>query len=107
MTTSPAPPPTRTEEHVNSLILILLAPSVLGFTCSILSQANPGGAWWVFAGFGNAVGVLGLAVAVLIALVAAGRRRISGPILLLILLEIGAVEVVSWFSPKLVKNPWF
>jgi len=107
MTPSPAPPPTKTEERVNSLILILLAPSVLGFACSILSQANPGGAWWVFAGFGNAVGVLGLAVAVLIALVAAGRRRISGPVLFLILLEIGAVAVVSWFSAKLVKNPWF
>src|SRR5258708_32472804 len=107
MTTSPAPPPTRTEERVNSLILVLLAPSVLGFTCSILSQANPGGAWWVFAGFGNAVGVLGLAVAVLIALVAAGRRRISGPILFLILLAIDAVAGVLWIYAKLVKDHWF
>jgi hypothetical protein len=87
--------------------MILLAPSVIGFLCSVLSQADPGGAWWLFAGFGNAVGVLGLALAVLIALVAAGRRRISGPILLLMLLEIGAVAVVSWLSAKLVKSPWF
>ncbi len=57
--------------------------------------------------FGNAVGVLGLAVAVLIALLAAGRRRISGQILLLILLEIGAATAVSWLSAKLVKSPWF
>src|SRR5258708_20441360 len=105
MTTSPAPPPTRTEERVNSLILVLLAPSVLGFTCSTLRQANPGGAWWVFAGFGNAVGVLGLAVAVLIALGEPGRRRISGPILLLIWLEIGAAAVVPCFAANLVKNP--
>jgi len=105
--TSPALPPTKTEERVHSLVVVLLAPSVLGLLCSILSQANPGGAWWLFAGFGNAVGVLGLAVGVLIALVAAGRRRISGPILLLMLLEIGAVSVVSWFSAKLVKSPWF
>jgi len=107
MTTSPAAPPTKTEDRVNSLILILLATSVLGFTCSILNQINPGGAWWVFAGFGNAVGVLGLAAAVLVVLLAAGRRTISGPIFLVILLEIGAVAVVSWFPAKLVKSPWF
>lgn len=104
---SPAPPPTKTEERVHSLVHILLAPSVLGLLCSILNQANPSGAWWLFAGFGNAVGVLGLAVAVLIALVAAGRRTIHGPILLLMLLEIGAVAVVSWFSARLIKSPWF
>jgi hypothetical protein len=105
--TSPAPPPTKTEERVHSLVHMLLAPSVLGLFCFILSQANPGGAWWLFAGFGNAVGLLGLAVAVLIALVATGRRRIHGPILLLMLLEIGAVAAVSWSAARLLKSPWF
>jgi len=100
-------PPQSAGSSTHAAVVILLVPSVIGFLCSVLSQANPGGAWWLFAGFGNAVGVLGLAVAVLIALVAAGRRRISGPILLLILPEIGAVAIVSWLSAKLVKSPWF
>jgi hypothetical protein len=99
-------PPQSAGSPTHAGVLILLVPSVIGFLCSVLSQANPGGAWWLFAGFGNAVGVLGLAVAVLVALVAAGRRRISGQILLLILLEIGAATVVSWLSAKLVKSPW-
>ena len=107
MMESPDNRPQSAGSPTHTAVLILLAPSVIGSRCSVLSQGNRGGAWWLFAGFGNAVGVLGLAVAVLIALVAAGFRRIRGPILLLILLEIGAVAVVSWFSAKLVKSPWF
>jgi hypothetical protein len=76
--TSPVRPPTKTEERVQSVVAVLLAPSALGFLSSNLSQTNPGGAWWLLAGFRNALGVLGLAVAVLIALVAAGRRRLPG-----------------------------
>jgi hypothetical protein len=63
--TSPAPPPTKTEGRVHLVAAALLAPSVLGFLCSIFCQANPGGAWWLFRGFGNVLGVLGLAFAVL------------------------------------------
>jgi hypothetical protein len=106
MTTSPAPPPTKSEERINSRILILLAPSVLGFICSILSQANPGGAWWLFAGFAKFVGLLGIAAAVLFAVVSAAFGRVSLAFLLFIFVEIGVVALLLWFATKLVKNPW-
>ena len=106
MMESPDNRPQSAGSPTHTAVLILLAPSVIGSLCSVLSQGNRGGAWWLFAGFGNAVGILGLAVAALMALFAAGRRRISGQILLLILLEIGAATVVSWLSAKLVKSPW-
>jgi len=88
----------------SSYCLLHLFLALLVLPCAKPIPAAPGGCLlvlempWEFWGW---------PFAVLIALVAAGRRRISSPILLLILLEIGAVEVVSWFSPKLVKNPWF
>jgi hypothetical protein len=106
MRSSLAPPPTKTEERINSLTLMLLAPSVLGFICPILSQANPGGAWWLFAGFGNFVGLLGIGVAILIVLVSAGLRRISLAFLMFVFVEIGVVALLSWFAAKLVKSPW-
>ena len=103
---SPAPPPTQTEERINFFILLLLAPSVFGFICSILSQADRGGAWWLFAGFGNLAGFLGIATSTLIALISAALRRISLAFLGFAFVEIGVAAVLLWFGAKLVKNPW-
>jgi predicted PurR-regulated permease PerM len=105
MTMSPAPPPTKVEERINSRILILLSLSILGFICSILSQANPGGAWGLLAGFGALVGLLGIAAAVLIAVVSAAFRRVSLTFLLFIFLEISGAALLLWFATKLVKSP--
>ncbi len=85
---------------------MLLAPSGIGFLCSILSQANSGGAWRLFAGFGNVVGLLGIAAAVVIALVSAALRRISAAFLLFVFIEICLMVLLSWFAAKLLKNPW-
>ena len=103
--TAPAPPPTSTEQRLNSIVLVSLSPCVLGLLCSMLSQANPGGAWWLFAGFGNAVGLLGIAAAVLIALISAALRRISLAFLLFVLVEIAFAALLSWLAANLAKNP--
>jgi hypothetical protein len=71
----------------------------------MLSQANPGGAWWLFAGFGNAVGLLGIAAAVLIALISAALRRISLAFLLFVFVEIALAALLSWLAANLAKNP--
>ena len=60
----------------------------------------------MFAGFANALALLGLAAAVLLAVISAALRRIGPPFLGFLLIEVGAAALLLWLAAKLVKNPF-
>ena len=102
--TTPAPPPHKTEQRVMRFAGVLLLPSLFRLILSFLSQGNPAGAWWLFAGFANLSDC-------------SNHHSFSGfrsfsraphgwAVLLLVIMEIGFVGSPAWFAVKLVKNPF-
>jgi hypothetical protein len=102
----PAPPPTPQEFWTNSRVLILLASSPIGLLLSILSRADPGGPWWIFAQFTNGIAALGIAGAVVFVLLAFARRRIGGPFLGFAMMEAGLAAGLLWLAINIFKSPW-
>jgi hypothetical protein len=95
---------TPSEERIQSLVLWLLAPSLIGLVLSFLSES--GTVWGLLAGLGNALAALGIFGAVALTLIAAALRKIGFWVVGVVFVEAGIAALVFWIATKVARNPF-
>ncbi|MGA2096754.1 MAG: hypothetical protein ABSH39_10680 [Candidatus Acidiferrum sp.] len=88
-------------------VVVLLLPAMAGIVCIIYTKvALDRGPLWFLAGLAFFPAALGLVAAIVTALVASIRRRITGGFLISSWVIIAMVASAWWYSVQFIRDPF-
>jgi hypothetical protein len=88
-------------------VVIMLLPAIAGIVCIIYSKvALDRGIFWTLAALAAIPAFLGLMVAIVMALVASIRRRLTGGMIISTWIIIAIIGAGWWYSVYFIRNPF-